>query len=121
MHFPTGAIRVMKLMPYLGWLLYNRPAKELLKALIDLFPEGPSPEQNKNGFSLLIAEVENAQGDVARAKLRTPESYWFTAVTSIAIVERILGGDFKVGFQTPSMAYGADFVMEFDGVERDDL
>ena len=121
MHFPAAAIRTMKMMPYLGWLLYNRPAKELLKALIGLFPPGPSPEQNRNGFSLLIAEAENAKGELVRAKLRTPESYWFTAMTSIAIVERILAGDFKVGFQTPNMAYSSDFVLGFDGVEREDI
>ncbi len=121
MHFPAIAIRTMKMMPYLGWLFYNRPAKELLKALIGLFPAGPSPEQNKKGFSLLIAEAENAKGETIRAKLRTPEAYGFTAMTSLAIVERILAGDFKVGFQTPSMAYGSDFVLGFDGVEREDL
>jgi len=33
----------------------------------------------------------------------------------------VLAGDFKVGFQTASMAYGADFVLDFDGVQREDL
>ena len=36
-------------------------------------------------------------------------------------VERVLAGDFKPGFQTPSLAYGADFILEFEGVQREDL
>ncbi len=121
MYFPPAVRNLMCATRYLGWLLYNRPAKELVKALIGLLPPGPSAEQNANGFSLLIAEAENEKGKQVRAKLRTPEAYRFTAETSLAIVERILAGDLKVGFQTPSMAYGADFILSFDGVQREDL
>jgi short subunit dehydrogenase-like uncharacterized protein len=119
MHFSPNVRRMMGASRYLGWLLYKRPVKSFIKALIGLLPPGPSAEQNANGFSLLIAEAENEKGKQVRAKLRTPEAYRFTAETSVAIVERILAGDLKVGFQTPSMAYGPDFVMTFDGVERE--
>jgi hypothetical protein len=42
-------------------------------------------------------------------------------LTTVEIMKRIMNNDFKSGFQTPSLAYGADFIMQFDGVERDDL
>ena len=32
--------------------------------------------------------------------------------------ERVLAGEAKPGFQTPSTAFGADFILEFDGVRR---
>mgnify|MGYP002640524400 CR=1 FL=1 len=121
MVFPAAARTLMRATRYLGWLLYNRPAKNFIKALIGFFPPGPSAEQNAQGFSLLIGEAFDESGQHIRAKLRTPEAYSFTAQTSIAIVERILAGDFKAGFQTASMAYGADFVLTFDGVQREDL
>jgi len=121
MYFPPAARALLRASRYLGWMLYNRPAKSLLKALIGLMPPGPSATQNECGFSLLIAEAQDAEGRRLRAKLRTPEGYRFTAQTSIAIVERILAGDYKIGFQTASMAYGADFVLGFDGVQREDL
>ena len=35
----------------------------------------------------------------------------------VAIGACVLDGDFKVGYQTPSSAYGADFVRQFEGVE----
>ena len=121
MVFPAIMRNFMRASRYLGWLLYNRPAKNFIKALIGLLPPGPSEKQNEEGFSLLIGEARNEKGEEVRAKLRTPEAYHFTAQTSIAIVERILDDDFKTGFQTPSMAYGADFVLSFDGATREDL
>jgi hypothetical protein len=42
-------------------------------------------------------------------------------MTAIAIARRVLAGDFKPGFQTPSLAYGADFILQFEGVTREDL
>ena len=121
MVFPAIMRNFMRASRYLGWLLYNRPAKNFIKALIGLLPPGPSEKQNEEGFSLIIGEARNEKGEEVRARLRTPEAYNFTAQTSIAIVERILANDLKIGFQTPSMAYGADFILTFDGVTREDL
>jgi short subunit dehydrogenase-like uncharacterized protein len=42
-------------------------------------------------------------------------------MTAVAAVERVLTGQAPAGFQTPSRAYGADFILEMDGVRRDDL
>jgi short subunit dehydrogenase-like uncharacterized protein len=127
----------MKATRYLGGILYRRKVKNLLKWLIgSIMPAGPSREQNKNGFSMMIAEARTGNpstgstgspqagsGQVAtvRAKLKTPEAYYLTALTAVEITKRILDGDFKPGFQTPSKAYGADFILGFDGVTREDL
>ena len=70
---------------------------------------------------MLVAEATNAQGETVRSRLRTPEGYTLTAMTALEIVRRVLAGDFKPGFQTPSLAYGADFVLQFAGVTREDL
>lgn len=53
--------------------------------------------------------------------METPDGYGLTAETALAVVERILSGDFKPGFQTPALAYGADFILGFEGVTREDL
>jgi hypothetical protein len=42
-------------------------------------------------------------------------------LTALAIVERVLGGEAPSGFQTPSLAYGPDFVLRIEGVTREDL
>jgi short subunit dehydrogenase-like uncharacterized protein len=121
MGFPNIMIDGLYLSRVFGPLLYTRPMKNFLKWLIGiLIPAGPSKEKNKSGFSLMIAEVSDGTKSV-RAKLRTPEAYYLTALTSVEIMKRILNSDYKTGFQTPSTAYGADFILQFDGVTREDL
>ncbi|MEN9563849.1 MAG: hypothetical protein RIR73_2093 [Chloroflexota bacterium] len=121
MSFPKPAVTMMKLTRYLGFILYTRAAKDILKWLVGVvIPSGPSREKNEKGFSLMIAEVSDGE-ETFRAKLRTPEGYWLTSMTAVEIMKHILAGDLKTGFQTPSTAYGADFILQFDGVQREDL
>ncbi len=121
MGFPTAMINMMRVTRYVGFLLYTRSAKDFIKWLIGkFFAPGPSRKQNENGFSLMIAEVTDGKQTV-RAKLRTPEAYYLTALTAVEIMKRILSAQYKTGFQTPSKAYGADFILQFAGVTREDL
>ncbi len=124
-----SAISLLRITRIIGPLIYARPVRNFLKWVIGWAnPHGPTPEQNKNGFSLMVGEMRDADR-VVRAKLRTPEGYRLTALTTVEIMKRILNGDpstgsgqaYKPGFQTPSLAYGADFILGFDGVEREDL
>ncbi len=121
MNFPKVMTNAMKLTRFIGPLLYTRVAKDFIKWLIGIFfAPGPTRKQNETGLSLMIAEVNDGTKTV-RAKLRTPEAYHLTALTSVEIMKRILSDDFETGFQTPSKAYGADFILQFDGVQREDL
>ena len=58
---------------------------------------------------------------MAVSRLRGPEGYKLTALTALAIVEHVLAGNFSTGFQTPSKAYGADLILEIEGVVREDI
>lgn len=84
-------------------------------------PEGPSYEDQKKGRRAVVVEAENRRGGRACARLRTPEGYWFSALASLAVVERVLAGQVEPGFKTPAQVYGAGLVLEIDGVYRDDL
>ena len=42
-------------------------------------------------------------------------------LTALAAIARVLAGGVPPGFQTPSRAYGPDFVLEIPGVTREDL
>ncbi|MBI3167535.1 MAG: saccharopine dehydrogenase NADP-binding domain-containing protein [Chloroflexi bacterium] len=122
MGFPKAMIEMMKFTQIAGPVLYTRAAKNFIKWLIGIFfAPGPSREKNKTGFSLMIVEVTDGKQQAVRAKLRTPEAYHLTALTSVEIMKRILASEFKPGFQTPSKVYGADFILQFDGVQREDL
>jgi short subunit dehydrogenase-like uncharacterized protein len=121
MHFPKAMIETMRMTRYVGFLLYTRAVKNYIKWMIGkTLPSGPSRAQNENGFSLLIAEVTDGKQTV-RAKLKTPEAYYLTSLTAVEIMKRILDNDCKSGFQTPSKAYGADFILQFARVTREDL
>jgi short subunit dehydrogenase-like uncharacterized protein len=67
-------------------------------------------------------EVENAAGERVSARLHGPEAgvVW-TARAAVAAAARVLAGDAPVGYQTPGGAFGADFVLESEGVAREDL
>ena len=118
---PQALIRVMYDMRVIGPLLYNRPAKILLKSLINLYPQGPTQARRMKSFATIIGEVMDDQGGRAVSKLQTPEGYTCTALTTVEIMKRILNEEFKPGFQTPSLVYGKDFIMQFDGVKRGDI
>lgn len=118
---PDTAIRLLRSMRVIGPLMYNRIVKSLLKSLIDTVIHGPKEAGRKKASAIFIGEVTDQNGGEARAKLITPEGYTCTALTTVEIAKRILNGETNPGFQTPSLAYGADFIMQFDGVKREDL
>jgi short subunit dehydrogenase-like uncharacterized protein len=120
--FPAFTITLMRSMRALGPLLYNRVAKNILKSLINvLTPPGPNEARRKKGLAIFIGEVTDQSGGRLSSKLIAPEGYTCTAFTTIEIMKRILNGEYKPGFQTPSLTYGKDFIMQFDGVKREDL
>ena len=104
-----------------AWWLSTAPAQLLLKVQAELLPEGPSMQDLTFAGRSIVAEAEDDWGKRVRSRLYTPDGYTFTAVTALAIVEKIFGGDFAVGFQTPAQVYGADFILAFDNVFRQDL
>ena len=54
----------------------------------------------------------------AQARLETPGGYTLTVLTALLITEKVLSGEVRAGFQTPSLAYGADLILSIPGVSR---
>jgi short subunit dehydrogenase-like uncharacterized protein len=120
--FPDIAISFLRSMRLIGPLLYNRLVKNTLKSLINLVsPPGPKEERRKRVRATLIGEATSKNGGRAVSKLITPEAYTCTALTTVAIMKHILNNEYTTGFQTPSLAYGKDFIMQFNGVQRHDI
>lgn len=117
----ASARRGMVASRHLGWLLGSGPVQRMMMKRIRGGLPGPTPEQRARGASLLWGQVEDDAGGRATTRMRTPEGYTLTAMTSVEAVRRVLAGDAPTGFQTPSRAYGADWILEFDGVERTDM
>ena len=115
-----GQLRMMRLSRHLGWALRSSFVQGLLKRRIQAGPPGPTDEERAKGKTFLWGEVSDSAGHRAVARLRGPEGYTFTMLTALAAVTRVLAGDAPPGYQTPSLAYGPDFVLEVPGVERTD-
>ena len=118
---PISFVRMVQWFhPLIG--LTARPfVKRWLKTIVMNLPPGPSDEARERGQSRIWGEVGDPQGHKVVSRLLTPEAYALTAQTALAAVRKILRGDFKPGFQTPSLAFGADFILEIQGVKREDL
>jgi short subunit dehydrogenase-like uncharacterized protein len=113
--------RMAGLGPWAQWLLARPMVKSFLKGRIDRMPEGPTDAERAAASHVLVAEASDAHGNIVRSRLRTPEGYTLTVQTALSIARRVCAGDFKTGFQTPSLAYGPDLILDFEGCLREDL
>ena len=95
--------------------------QSFLKARVDRLPEGPSEAARGAGRAVLVGVARNENGQTVCSRLRTPEGYTLTAETALDAARRVAAGEVKPGFQTPSLAFGADYILNFDGVTREDL
>ena len=105
---PPSALKLMKLSRWIGPLLATGPVQRYLHSKIP--PGGPSDEERARGKTLLWGEASDDAGNRIEERPPVPEGYPTTALTALEIPRRILAGDFKPGFQTPSMAYGPDLI-----------
>jgi short subunit dehydrogenase-like uncharacterized protein len=83
---------------------------------------GPSAERRARTLTHVWGEVTDGQGRRATSRLHGPEAgvVW-TGRAALAAVRKVLSGNAPPGFQTPARAYGADFVLECEGVTREDV
>ena len=119
--WPSSMRWGMKAARYLRPLLATNTARGALKRLVATQPSGPSESQPEEAFTLLYGEVLDDAGGRRVSRLRTPEPYRLTAETALASAVNVLAGCAQPGFQTPSRLFGPDFIVEFEGVEREDL
>ena len=113
---PEKQIKLLKLSRYIGWLMATAPIQSVLQKQI---PEGgPSAEEREKGKTLLWGKASDAEGNSVESRLQGPEGYKFTMLTALNIAEKILAGEYTSGFQTPAKCYGADLVLEIEGVKR---
>ena len=115
------AHRALSLSRRFGGVLGSSPVKGLLRVAIRRGSPGPDAEQRARGATHFWGEVEDNFGRRAISRLHGPEGYTLTALAAVASVQKVLAGAARPGFQTPSLAFGADFVLEIPGVKREDV
>ncbi|MBD2439269.1 trans-acting enoyl reductase family protein [Nostoc sp. FACHB-110] len=114
--FPGPISFLMESSHYLGWLFSSSPCQSALVSLIKKLPPGPSPAERAQGKVRVMGIAEDETGRQVTAQLTGPEAYDFTALAALAIIQRILKGEAKSGFQTPASVYGTDLVLDIPSV-----
>jgi short subunit dehydrogenase-like uncharacterized protein len=116
---PAAVRRQRALFQRLRPLFRLAPLRGLLKRGVQ---PGPDAQARARTVTHVWGEVEDASGRKAAARLHGPEAglVWTTRA-ALAVVRKVLGGDSSPGFQTPAKAFGANLVLECEGVTREDL
>ena len=83
---------------------------------------GPSAELRAQTRTHVWGEVADEKGGRAASRLHGPEAglVW-TTITALGAAQKVLNGAAKAGYQTPASAFGKDFVLEGEGVTREDV
>jgi short subunit dehydrogenase-like uncharacterized protein len=114
-------LRTAKAGRYLGFIFKLPVLKQAAIRNITGGVSGPSDQKRLGRSSWLYAEVRDRHGAHAASRLRAPHAYTLTAQTAVEATARIASGAVGPGFQTAAKAFGPDFILEFEGVEREDL
>lgn len=114
---PKALRQQMAILDYLRPIFKFGVIRSLLKRGVK---PGATADERARTVTHVWGAVEDDQGRKVRARLHGPEAgvVW-TARAALAVVKKVLSGNAPIGFQTPAMAYGADFVLECDGVTRE--
>ena len=116
---PEAMRRQMATLDYLRPLFKLAVMRNFLKRGVK---PGPTADERAQTFVHVWGEVEDDQGRRAISRLHGPEAgVTWTIRAALAAVQKVLTGNARPGFQTPALAYGADFVLECEGVTREDL
>lgn len=121
MGLPEKVIGSMKWSKYFGWLMRSEFVKKRARAKVIAGKAGPSDAQREKATTYLVGTVTDKSGKSVTSTIQTQEGYTLTAMTAVDIAMKIVSGNFKPGFQTPSLAYGKDIICEVSGSQFEDL
>lgn len=114
-----GLRRQMTLIKYLRPIFKSTMVRDHLKREVK---KGPTADARNQTITHVWGEVVDDQQQKAVSRLHGPEAgTTWTSQIALAAVQKALAGNAPAGFQTPAMAYGADFVLESKDVVREDI
>ena len=112
---PEKQIGKMKMSGPMRWVLGLAPVQALVSAQIARWVKGPTDEQRARDEVYVYGEAWDHAGHKVAMRLRTRDAYTLTAESGVTATLRVMEGRLAPGAYTPSMAFGADFVLELEG------
>jgi short subunit dehydrogenase-like uncharacterized protein len=110
-------VKRLRRLRLLAPLLKFNWAQQVAQRRVDARIKGPTAQQRERQRTSIWGEVTDGQDRRVSATMTTPSGYELTSRTAVEAVRRVLAGGAKIGFQTPSMAFGAEFILGFEGVD----
>jgi short subunit dehydrogenase-like uncharacterized protein len=87
-----------------------------LKGLIASRVQGPNDDQRARDEVYVYGDAWDDAGHKVAMRLRTREPYTLTAEAGVKATLKVIEDGLAPGTYTPSMAFGADYVLALDGV-----
>ncbi|MEK6210768.1 MAG: saccharopine dehydrogenase NADP-binding domain-containing protein [Pseudomonadota bacterium] len=112
---PEKQIAKMKMPGFMRWLLGLAPMQAFIKAQIARRVKGPTDDQRARDEMYVYGEAWDGAGHKVAMRLRTREGYTLTAESGVKAAQIVLEGRLAPGAYTPSMAFGADYVLDLEG------
>ncbi|MEO9803655.1 MAG: saccharopine dehydrogenase NADP-binding domain-containing protein [Reichenbachiella sp.] len=116
-----GQIKKIKMVEKWRWFFNLSFVQNYLQNKVRKTVTGPTEQMRENSRCYLWGEVKNDKGEIKSAKLTTLEGYKLTAITSLMVIEEMIKELPNPGYQTPSKAFGADFIIKVENTNREDI
>jgi len=84
-------------------------------------PDGPTAEEREVHRARAVVEVSGIDGAIARSVIETVNGYSYTPLVAIEAARRVLNGERRPGFATPTGVFGGDFAQTIAGTVITDL
>jgi len=112
------SLKKMRRMARFGWLIRQSWVKKYFLRQVDKRKhDGPKAEKRASSPTYLWAEAHDENNQVVTARMKVPNGYSLTADATATIVQKMISGDLKPGFQTPATAYGWQLLKDLKDVQ----
>lgn len=91
--------------------------RDVMRRQWSILPDGPHERTRAGHRRVVVAEVRDASGRSAGARLRTPDPYTLTARVAADVIQRVCDGEAVPGHQTPARVFGPGLVIDLPDVE----
>jgi short subunit dehydrogenase-like uncharacterized protein len=131
-HYSTGVpnIEDYSVMPMdMRWMMrairYARPIFSraiVRKILRRAVRSGSTAEQRAASMTHVWGEATDGDGALAVSRMHGPDAgVGWTTICALDVLERVLAGEYKTGFQTPGSAFGPELALEARDVTWEDV
>ncbi len=90
--------------------------KKVLSNFASNYIKGPDETSMLHDKAYVYAKASSDLGVYAETMIKTPEPYYFTALITLKVIQKVLDGEYK-GALTPVEAFGSSIIFEVEGVE----